>query len=173
MTNDSKQRYGSISRIFHWLMAILLAWQLLKIFDRIDDGEHWVGETLVPWHVSIGSVLAVLIILRVLWAIKQWGNRPEQDPATVVLVRLGHGLLYAGMILMPLTGILTMIGKGYGLAPFGVRLVAKGEEIPWMAGLGSLHSPIAWVLLVLILGHICIALYHALIKKDGILQRML
>jgi len=173
MIKDSKQRYGGISRLFHWLMTVLLAWQLLKIFDRIDDGEHWVGETLVPWHVSIGSVLAVLIILRLLWALKQWGNRPEQDPATVLLVRVGHGLLYAGMILMPLTGILTMIGKGYGLAPFGVRLVAKGEEIPWMASVGSLHSPIAWILLVLILGHVCIALYHALVKKDGILQRML
>lgn len=173
MINDNKQRYGTISRAFHWLMAVLLVWQLLKFFDRINDGEHWVGETLVPWHVSIGSLLAVLIILRLLWALKQWGNRPEQDPATVILVRLGHGLLYAGMVLMPLTGILTMIGKGYGLAPFGVRIVARGEEIPWMANLGSLHSPIAWILLVLIIGHLCIALYHALIRKDGILQRML
>ncbi|WP_397474252.1 cytochrome b [Pusillimonas sp.] len=172
MIHDSKQRYGSISRIFHWTMAVLIGWQVLKFFDRIDDGEHWVGETLVPWHISIGVTLLVLVVLRLLWVARQKGNRPEQDPATVVLVRLGHGLMYAAMLLMPITGILTMIGNGYGLTPFGIALAAKGEEIPWMASLGSLHSPIAWILLILILGHIGIALFHGLVKKDGVLQRM-
>lgn len=57
MKDDSKARYGTISRILHWGMAFLIFWQALKIFDRIDDGEHWVGETLVPWHVSIGTLL--------------------------------------------------------------------------------------------------------------------
>lgn len=172
MINDSKHDYGSISRIFHWAMAVLIGWQLLKFFDRIDEGEHWVGQTLVPWHVSIGVTLLVLVVLRLAWVAKQQGNRPEQDPATVVLVRLGHGLMYTGMLLMPITGILTMIGNGYGLTAFGVQLAAKGEEIPWMAALGSLHSPIAWTLLVLIVGHIGIALLHGIVRKDGVLQRM-
>lgn len=173
MIDDSKQRYGSISRIFHWGMGLLLIWQILKFFDRINDGEHWVGQTLVPWHVSIGTVLLVLVVLRLLWVAKQRGNRPAQDPSTVVLVRLGHGLLYACMVFMPITGVLTMIGNGYGLTAFGVQLAAKGAEIPWMATLGSLHSPTAWVFLALILGHVAIALYHGLVKKDGVLQRML
>ena len=173
MKDDTKKRYGSISRLFHWAMAFLIGWQLLKLFDRINDGEHWVGETLVPWHVSIGTLLGVLVILRLIWVAKQRGHRPEQDPATVVLVRLGHGLMYVGMVLMPTTGILTMIGNGYGLAPFGMQLVAKGEEIPWMASVGSLHSPIAWILLLLILGHIGIALLHHFVKKDDVLRRML
>ena len=35
--------------IFHaWGMAFLITRQALKIFDRIQDGEHWVGQTLVP-----------------------------------------------------------------------------------------------------------------------------
>src|SRR5690606_31194716 len=138
-----------------------------------NDGEHWVGQTLVPWHVSIGFTLLVLVVLRLLWVAKQMGNRPEQDPATVVLVRLGHGLMYVGMALMPITGNLYMIGNGYGLTVFGVQLAAKGEEVAWMASLGNLHSPIAWILLILILGHIGIALVHGFIKKDGVLQRMI
>ncbi|MDX3895496.1 cytochrome b [Pusillimonas sp.] len=173
MINDSKQRYGSISRIFHWSMAVLIGWQLLKFFDRINDGEHWVGQTLVPWHVSIGTALCVLIVLRLAWTGLQAGRRPEQDPAAAFLVKTGHGLMYAGMLLMPLTGILTMVGNGYGLTTFGVELASKGQEISWMASLGSLHSPMAWVLLVLIAGHIGIALLHGIVKKDGVLQRML
>ena len=93
MYNDSKKRYGVISRLFHWGMAILIFWQGLKFFDRINDGEHWVGQTLVSWHVSIGTLLLVLVILRIIWAVKQKDSRPDQDPATVLLVKAGHGLL--------------------------------------------------------------------------------
>lgn len=172
MINDSKQRYGTVSRCFHWAMVILLVWQGLKFFDRLNDGEHWVGQTLVPWHVSIGTLILVVIVLRLLWAGKQRGNRPEQDPATAFLVKLGHGLMYAAMLFMPIAGILYLVGNGYGLTAFGVQLIAKGAEIPWMISVGSLHSPVAWILLVLVIGHVAIALFHGLVKKDGVLQRM-
>lgn len=173
MKTDSKERYGCISRTLHWSMALLIVWQLLKLFDRIDDGEHWIGQTLVPWHISIGSLLLLLIVLRIIWAASQRNNRPEQDPATAGLVRIGHFLLYAAMALLPITGVLTMIGNGYGWSPFGVQLVARGEKIEWMASLGGLHSPIAWLLLVMIIGHIGIALVHRFVKKDDVLGRML
>ena len=173
MNNDTKQRYGSISRIFHWGMTVLIGWQLLKFFDRIADGEHWVGETLVPWHISIGTLLLLLVVLRILWVARQRGHRPEPDPATAFLVKGGHFLLYAGMVLMPVTGILTMLGNGYGLTAFGIQLAAQGGEIPWMASVGSLHSPIAWLLLILVAGHIGIALLHHFVKNDGVLRRML
>lgn len=143
MINDDATRYGTISRLFHWGMAFLIAWQLLRFFDRISEGEHWVGRNLVPWHVSIGSLLLLLVVLRIAWALTQKDRRPEQDPATAVLVRAGHLLLYAAMVLMPMTGAMTMVGKGYGWSPFGIELVAKGEKIPWMAALGSVHSPLA------------------------------
>lgn len=173
MKGDSKERYGSVSRWLHWGMAFLIGWQMLKFFDRIADGEHWVGQTLVPWHISIGSLLMLLIVVRILWAASQRKHRPEQDPATAMLVKAGHGLLYLGMLLLPLTGIMTMVGKGYGLKVFGVQLIARGGgEIGWMAGLGSLHSPIAWGLLVMVIGHVGIALLHHFVKKDGVLRRM-
>lgn len=42
-------------------MAVLVGWQFLKFFDRIAEGEHWVGQTLVPWHISIGTLFLLLI----------------------------------------------------------------------------------------------------------------
>ncbi len=173
MDGGSTKRYGRVSRILHWGMALLIGWQLLKFFDRIAEGEHWVGATLVPWHVSIGTLLLLLVALRIAWAVKQQQNRSEQDPATALLAKAGHFLLYAGMVLMPVTGILIMLGKGYGLTAFGVELAAKGGAVPWMASIGSLHSPIAWLLLIMIVGHIGMALLHHLVKKDRVLLRML
>jgi len=173
MNGDSKERYGRISRLFHWGMAVLIVWQLLKFFDRIADGEHWVGQTLVPWHVSIGSLLLILVVLRLIWAVKQKDNRPDQDPTLAFWVKVGHGLLYLGLVLMPVLGIFYLLGNGYGWKVFSVQLIAKGEKIAWMASLGSLHSPIAWVLLMLIIGHVGMALWHQLVKRDGVLRRML
>lgn len=173
MINDSRERYGSISKILHWGMAVLVAWQVLKFGDRIDDGEHWIGQTLVPWHVSIGTLLLCLIVLRILWAAGQRNNRPLQDPATAILVKIGHGLLYLGLLLMPITGIMVMLGGGYGLKAFGVQIIAKGEGIGWAETLGGLHSPLAWALTVLIAGHIGIALLHHFVKRDDTLKRML
>ncbi|WP_181244358.1 cytochrome b/b6 domain-containing protein [Halomonas sp. ND22Bw] len=173
MIHDSKQRYGSVSKTFHWSMTALIAWQLLKFGDRIAEGEHWIGQTLVPWHVSIGTLLLGLIVLRLFWVIGQRRHRPRQHPATARLVKAGHGLLFAGMLLMPLSGVLIMLGGGYGLSAFGWEIVPEGEEIAWAAGLGSLHSPLAWMLSVLILGHVGIALFHHFGRRDDTLKRML
>ncbi|MFA5677125.1 MAG: cytochrome b/b6 domain-containing protein [Pseudomonas sp.] len=172
--NDSKERYGGITRLFHWGMALLIVWQFMKFFDRISDGEHWIGENLASWHISIGSVLLVLILLRIIWAVSQKNNRPEQDPATALLVKAGHGLLYLAMLLLPVTGALYMVGNGYGLKPFGIELIAGGgDKVDWMIGLGGLHSPLAWALLILVIGHAGMALLHHFVKKDGVLGRML
>lgn len=173
MIKDSRERYGTISKTFHWAVGLLIVWQLLKLGDRIAEGEHWIGQTLVPWHVSIGTLLLVLIVLRILWAASQLRHRPQHDPATAFFVKAGHFLLYATMFLMPVTGVLTMIGKGYGLKTFGMQLVDKGAEIPWAATVGSLHSPVAWLLLVLVIGHIGIALIHHFVRRDDTLKRML
>lgn len=172
MRDDNPTSYGSITRIFHWVMAVLIGWQILKIFDRIADGEHWVGQTLVPWHISVGTLLLALIIARIVWVAKQ-RVRPVQEPATALLVKAGHFLLYVGMAAMPVTGVLTMLGGGYGWTAFGIEIVAKGDKIPWASSVGSLHSPIAWLLVVLIIGHIGMALLHHFIKKDEVMRRMI
>ena len=171
MTNDTSARYGAITKVFHWSMAVLIGWQMLKFFDRIDDGEHWVGKTLVPWHISIGVLLLVLIAARVIWV---WSQRvrPAHDPAMAWAVKTGHFLLYAAMVLMPVTGVLKMLGGGYGLTAFGLQIVAKGDKLPWAASLGALHVPVAWTLLALTLGHIVMALWHHFIKSDDTLRRI-
>lgn len=170
MSSDTQQRYGTLSRCLHWGMAFFITWQFLKFFDRINDGEHWVGQNLVSWHLSIGTLLLVLVVLRLIWAGVNRGHRPASYS---FLARLGHFLLYACMVLMPVTGVWIMIGNGYGLTAFGIELAARGDAIPWMATLGGIHSALAWLFLILSAGHIVMALYHHFIKRDGLLNRVL
>ncbi|NLA50773.1 MAG: cytochrome b, partial [Alcaligenaceae bacterium] len=47
-------------------------------------------------------------------------------------------------------------------------------EIPWMANLGiTLHSPIAWIFLIVVIGHVGMALIHHFGKKDEVMKRMM
>lgn len=176
MSRDTKQRYGTVSRLLHWTMAVLVIWQALKLFDRINDGQHWVGQTLVPWHISVGTLIGVLIVVRIAWALRNLRNRPPpaQPPTLAMVARAGHIALYVGLVLLPVSGISIMVGNGYGLEAFGLQIVPAGPEIPWLATFGGvLHSPVAWLMVMLVIGHIVMALWHGLVRKDGVLQRML
>lgn len=176
MSRDTREKYGTVSRLLHWGMAILVLWQAMKLFDRINDGEHWVGRTLVPWHVSIGTALLVLILLRIVWALRNRRHRPPAPlpPLLGFLAKAGHVALYAALVLMPLTGIAILVGNGYGLRAFGVQLISRGGEIPWLAQIGgALHSPVAWLLVAMIIAHVVMALWHGFIRRDGVLRRML
>ena len=173
MINDSSARYGSVTRLLHWVMAVLIVWQFLKFFDRINDGEHWVGQNLVSWHISIGSLVLLLAVVRLVWALKQKSLRPVPQE-NALLVKLGHGLLYAGMLLLPITGAMLMVGNGYGWSAFGIEFVARGaEKSDWMAAIGSVHALLAWCMLILVAGHIAMALIHRFLKNDDVLKRML
>lgn len=172
MIDDSNVRYGLVSRFFHWGMALLIVQQFFKLGDRINDGEHWLGETFGSYHGSIGLLLLGLLLLRLLWALTR-RQRPQAQGATALLARIGHGLLYLCMLLVPLSALALMIGNGYGLRFFGHVLVPRGgEEIEWLATLGSLHAPLALLLLLLILGHVGAALYHHWVLRDDTLRRM-
>jgi hypothetical protein len=46
-----------------------------------------------------------------------------------------------------------------------MEIVAEGGKIPRAATIGSFHSPIAWLLLVMVVGHVGIALWHHFVKK--------
>lgn len=176
MKQDTRERYGTVSRIFHWVVALLVVWQALKLFDRIDDGQHWVGQTLVPWHISVGVLVLLLVVPRIIWALRNHGHRPPAPPPPMLgfLAKAGHVALYAALLLMPLSGIAIMVGNGYGLTVFGIELVARGAEIPWLATFGGmLHSPLAWLLVAMVAGHAGMALVRHFVKKDGVLRRML
>lgn len=174
MLNDTTQRYGSMTRFFHWVVALLVLQQFLKYANRINEGEHWLGHTIIPWHSSVGAVILVLMVLRLWWALKQRGRRPVDGGALGALARLGHGAMYLCLLSLPFFGALYIHGKGYAVKLFGVEVLAKpAGEVDWALALGHLHSPLAILLTVLVVGHVAAAFYHHRIKKDDVLRRML
>ena len=138
--------------------------------------------------MSFGVTIGVIVALRILWKIID--QNPEPEPGTRMehlAAKSGHYALYAVMILMPLTGYL---GTGAHTEYFFLFDIPKFESThlysvlvadePGMTfkefekPLDFVHKDIggAWLVWLLILGHVMAALYHHIVKKDFTLYRM-
>lgn len=188
---NTDRSYGSVAKWFHWITAVFFLASYCAVYFR-----HWFTEektsanwTALQLHLSIGISIAVIVILRVLW--RNMNERPKPEPGSrleQMAARLGHYTLYAMMmIIMPLTGYL---GTGANTEFFFLFEIPRFEETPLFATLinsgvvGSyeefekpldfIHKNVggAWLVWMLILGHMGAALHHHFVKGDRTLQKM-
>ncbi|MDO4694308.1 MAG: cytochrome b/b6 domain-containing protein [Eikenella sp.] len=167
MKPDTSNAYGTVSRFFHWVMA---AGFLLMLFTAAAWTFNEDYFSLIDLHKSVGFVLMVLLLLRLVWTVKNLSRRPAGN----LLVKLGHGVLYVLMAAVPLTAMLRQYGSARGgLKVFGAELMnGAPEKIEWMTRLGNeWHAPLAWTLFALAAGHAVMAVVHQL-KGEKILNRM-
>lgn len=172
---DDALRYGLVSRVLHWGMAALFAWQftgmILKyVLGRVPLMAFWVGT-----HASVGTLLFLLILLRAGWALAQRRHRPVYEAGLFGrLAAAGHLVMYGLMLIVPVLGVLRMIGGERPVALFGIAIrPGREQEIGWLTAPANLiHGPLAWTLLVLIVGHVAMVLLHRFAWRDDVLSRM-
>ena len=175
MTNhysDNTQRYGRVTRMLHWAMALLLGWQFLTTLVKVLMEESALDEFMWGTHKAIGVLLMLLILLRLSWALH---NRTQRPPSQGLAVSLGHVALYGLMLCVPLFALLRQYGSGRELTVFGMQLMPgfSGEKIEWLMLPANLfHGWGGWLLLLLIVGHVLMVLVHRRQGQD-ILPRML
>lgn len=175
---DSCVRYGLVSRFFHWSIAYLLIWQMVTLLGwrLIGDGPFMrsVSE-LGPYHGTVGVLVLFLGVARLVWAIANRNRRPRYErTVSGRTARLAHELFYALMIAIPAIALLRAYGKGRGYEQWGLQLVPKTDtEIAWMmAPADALHGLLAWTFGALIAGHVGMAFWHRVVRRDGVLRRM-
>ena len=154
---DSPKRYGTVSRIFHWGMALLILWQFFSAIAHYFFEDTAIESFFWPSHKPLGVVLLVMIILRLLWALTNLSKRPH---SLNILAKLGHISLYLLLIATPVTGMIRQYGSGRAFDVFGIPIFSgfEGDRIRWMLDLGSdFHGEAGWVMLLLIIGHIFMA----------------
>lgn len=154
MTPDTPSHYGTISRVLHWSMAVAIACMYLLAVAWHVSGHT---ETLIPVHKALGILLLMLLFARILWAIAA-----EQRPrATSLAARLGHLALYLLMLTVPTIALIRDAATG-----------RDGNAENAATHFGDLwHSRAAWLLLLLIAGHILMTAIHQH-RGEKILQRM-
>ena len=187
---NTELNYGSVAKWLHWITALLFLGAYVAVYYR-----HWFTEAKTPenWtalqlHLSFGISIGVLVILRIVWRLNN--PSPKLEPGSrleQVAAKVGHVMLYAIMVITPLTGY---IGTGVNTEYFFLFDIIKFEGTPIFSplienGLGMsfkefekpidfvhkelLGSKIVWLL---ILGHFLAAMYHHFVKKDRTLKKM-
>lgn len=174
---NTKKEWGSLSKIFHWTMGILIIGMLAMglIMEGMDFSPFKIQ--LYAVHKAIGMIIFAFVALRILWM--AFSKRPKElDSYTFAeqyLSRIIHMLLYIGMIGMPLSGWLMSSASNFPISIFGFftvpQLIAPNEEINQL--MKQIHTACAYSLIGAVGLHIIGALKHQFIDKDITVTRML
>lgn len=170
--------YGTPAIAMHWIaaLAIIGLFALGLWMVELDYYHAWYkkGPDL---HRSIGIVLAVLMVMRMIW---RWINpKPKDlDESAPTLNRLAHWIhlgLYALTFAILITGYLISTAEGQGISVFGAfelpATIVGGKEQADMAG--QIHLVLAVTLISLAALHALAALKHHFIDRDNTLRRMM
>jgi len=172
-----RRRYDRVAAWLHWGIGALLLAEIAfgLLLDEIAPRGTPARAGVINLHKSVGIVIGVLIVVRIAWRLR---HAPPAWPATMSLRRqraahLGHVLLYACMVVAPLAGYLGSNFSKFGVRFFGITLAPWGPD--WPAAytlLVGVHDASTYLLLALVVGHVAMALEHALIERDGVFARV-
>ncbi|MEM8542223.1 MAG: cytochrome b/b6 domain-containing protein [Pseudomonadota bacterium] len=180
---NTKERYGSVAQIFHWLTAVLIIGLLIvgSIMHYLpqDSGEAIARKVFVySMHKTIGVTVLLIAVLRVIWAITNPHPKPlhPERKLETFAAETVHWALYIAILVAPLTGLLHhAASEGFAPIwwPFGQNLpfIPKDETLSQI--FGAMHWIMAIIIALCLVGHIGGALKHAILDKDETLARML
>lgn len=178
MLHNTQERWGVVSKIFHWLIAFMI----IGLFGL----GLWMVELSYydPWykkapdlHKSFGMIVMLLMLLRFIWRI----SNPTPKPLTThqtwerYLAHTVHIILYILVFSIGIAGYLISTADGRAIEVFGLisipsigALIERQEDFA-----GWAHWALAWTLIGFVSLHMIGALKHHFIDKDSTLVRML
>lgn len=172
--NAFRTRFNLPQRVLHWLMAVCIITMLFVGVAMVSTVAP-AHLTLVSLHKPLGIAILVLAVLRIgVRLVSGTPSLPADLPAPLKVAASGsHYALYALMIAMPLIGWAMLSAGGYPVVLFGIQFPAILPQSDGLhAALWSAHQTLAFVFFALILLHVAAALFHALIRHDGVFESM-
>ena len=172
---NTEQQWGWPSKLLHWLTALLILIQIPLGYYADDLQRSPLKLELFGWHKSLGMVILMLAIMRLLW--RMAGSIPALPDATLLqqrLAGLGHSLLYGLMLALPLSGWVMSSAANRPINLFWLI------EVPAITGPNKalkdiaeeVHEVSVTLLLVVLAVHIGAALWHHFKLRDSVLKRM-
>jgi cytochrome b561 len=173
--SESRQRFTPLQRLLHWLMAICI---LAMLFIGVGMVSTIMPKylPLVAIHKPLGIAILVLALVRLGVRLRYGAPAlPADLPGPMKLAaHLSHYALYALMIGMPLLGWAMLSAADYPIELYGgVRLPPILPQSDTLhALLWDAHYYLAFAFFALILLHLAAALFHALVRRDGVFDTM-
>ena len=170
-----RRRFTVPQRMLHWGMAVCI---LAMLFIGVG-----MVSTVMPKYLALVSIhkplgIAILVLALIRLAVRLGYGAPSLPvdlPAPMRLAaQLSHYAFYVLMIGMPLIGWGMLSAAAYPVVLFGsVHLPAILPQSDSLhALLWNAHFYLAFVFFALILLHVAAALFHALVRRDGVFEAM-
>jgi cytochrome b561 len=168
------QQFTAVSRILHWLTAILVFSTLLIGFTMVSTVTDY--ATLLEIHKTIGVIILAVVIIRV---VNRLTHRPPPLPPTVgrfehVIVMMSEISLYALLLVQPLVGWAMVSAAGRPVVVFGSLRLPRiaPANLDLFSVLRETHSVLAFLLVAVVAAHVSAVLLHSITLRDRMLARM-
>jgi cytochrome b561 len=161
--------------VLHWSIVALLIVQYLIgwLMPDVHGGPPGVPMT---WHISIGTVVLALIMVRFLWRLTHPVAPESSLPAWQRFSSEAvHWLLYVLVLLTTLSGWLFASARGWHVTWFFVAplpMLTSGDPA-LVKVLNGWHQNFMWTLLMVAGLHVVAAFVHLFYYRDGVMRRML
>lgn len=168
------RHFTSLQRALHWVMAICILAMLFIGIGMVSTVQP-IYLTLVSIHKPLGITILVLALLRLAVRLRYGAPELPRDmpPVMKLAAQLSHFIFYVLMIALPLIGWGMLSAADYPVVMFGLQLPAILPPSPSMHTLlWNAHQVLALGLFALILLHFAAALFHALVRRDGVFEAM-
>ncbi len=168
-------RYTLTAQALHWLtvpliLAVLpVAWVVVSLPQGPE--KSW----LFVVHRSLGVTILAVVAARLIWrAVNPPPPLPGGTPRMMELVgRITHWMLYALLLLMPVSGYLQS-ASGRPVSYFGLFNLPALPENKGLDDIAkAVHLAGQWGIYALVGLHVLATVWHMAVRRDGLLSRMI
>ncbi len=146
-----------------------LAWVAISLPNGEAKGSMFV------LHKSVGLTIFAIVVIRIVWRmIYPAPADPAAPKGLEVIARINHWLLYAIFLIMPLSGWLLSALSGRSTPYFWLFTIPGLEKNEALSKtFASVHVFGQFAVYLLVALHILGTVWHLVIRRDGLLERML
>jgi cytochrome b561 len=167
-------RFALPSRILHWLMAPMVIAQLLIGLTMVASLSYY--PLLLAIHRPLGILILIFAVIRLVNRLthKLPPFLATMSPAERRIASWSEYALYALLLAQPLTGWAMLSAARSPIVmpgPFELPGIAP-HSIDVYAALREAHDVFAVLLFMTFTAHVCAVLFHTLVLRDGLLDRM-
>ena len=166
--------YGLISKLLHWISAILLLVQIPLGFYLVDLDFGLERINIESIHIIIGLSIFYLVILRLLTKIIN--PTPKLNPSIFkgqkFLAKLNHILLYVTILSITISGILKKLFNGETLVIF-FREFRIQDNFELTEVFYDIHVFSNYFIIALITTHIVAVVVHKFFFNDNLIKKIL
>lgn len=175
-TTPDAGSYTTTAKVLHWVLAVIVVGSIAVGISLGLMADGPTKDWFYDLHKSTGVVILVLMLVRLAWRLTHPAppHRADLPRWQVGVSHAVHWTLYGILLVMPILGWIGSNAFGAPVPFYGLFELPRivGEDKEFSKTILTVHAALGLTAAALIVIHVAAALYHGLVRRDGVLQRM-